>query len=189
MIYDSVLWKKELKNQVRSFDLFLKKDKDIWSNPYFDLKLEKFIFTTAYIIRKLLEAYKLSDESRTKQYKIIRYCKLPTNDPLDFWTIRKLRRFYDFTMKDKVEVDLRFICNLFIHSFALQSHGNLRFPVKGFFINSSKTRDQLYYISYKKYKSLVIDISNDEVVSMRMQRNTQTGKIENLVLLKKRIRL
>ena len=65
MITDSYVWKRELKKELRIFSKFSATtdfaDEIIDMDRIF-LKIEKFFFVSSFIIRKLHESHKLSDE-------------------------------------------------------------------------------------------------------------------------------
>jgi hypothetical protein len=93
MIYDSVIWKKELKEKTEDFrrlvqetefssDWYFDEEEDGWTASYkFFIEFQKYCFYSAVIARKFIESKRLSDELEAINYTI-KYFKKKTNKVL-----------------------------------------------------------------------------------------------------------
>ena len=76
MIYDSYVWKKTLKNDLKQIKTFLlkyysKADNGSKSSDDAFIRIQKFFVFSSIIIRKLIEAEKISDEAKSAIEKYI----------------------------------------------------------------------------------------------------------------------
>src|SRR4051812_7333069 len=117
MIEDSYVWKDRLR---RSRAILRRKMREADSDPQRAeaafVELEVFVFLTGYIVRKLIEAVKLSDELEATRLPVMVYSARPSY-PLDFMNADKVDRGYDLASGKKETLGLRDVCNLLIHSF------------------------------------------------------------------------
>jgi len=175
MIWDSAIWKKGLQKELGSFSKLII-NTETFKVEYFNFVAERFFFVSAFIIRKLSEGNKLSDELTSKGLNCIRYRRKNDKGVIDFLNCYDIERFYDLDKKDRHILKLKDTCNSLIHSFVFSTvvdSGQLT----GIFVNSERTKDKcLYYIELNTFIGLINDVINDEIVSMCYDR--VTGKLK-----------
>lgn len=138
--------------------------------------VEQDIFLSAYIIRKLLDAKKLSDEAESialhAKYSI-RTGRVP-----DIMNWHRFEEFYDLAHPAAVDVCLRNFCDQVIHSFvfmvAASSPG-----LEGFYVASDRERWLgLYYFDIKDVIRVLKRIARDGVASSYSKRDEVTGEMK-----------
>lgn len=177
MIDDSHVWKNRLR---RTRATLRRRLRDASRDPVRAevafVEVEVFAFLTGYIVRKLIEAKRLSDELETAVMNVVTYPARPEY-PLDLLSAYKIDRGYDLTAPMQKTIGLRSLCNLLVHSFvfvpAADESGS---EWTGFFVNSDHTKNkELVFISREDFDLLVDEVLRDEVVTMEIDR------IRNLV--------
>jgi hypothetical protein len=172
MIDDSHAWK----NRLRSGRAILRRKlRDATRHPARAeaafVEVEAFAFLTGYIVRKLIEAKKLSDELEAAVMNVVSYPARPEY-PLDFLSAHKIDRGYDLTAPSQKAVGLRGLCNLLVHSFVFMpaaDEGGTGWT--GFFLNSDRTKDkELVFIAREDFDLLVDEVVRDDVVTMHVDR-------------------
>jgi hypothetical protein len=113
MIHESYYWKKEL---VKLSTKIAKRIqiKRFWSESQFGT-FEKEIMIGFYIIRKLIEAKKLTNSKVSTKIGIIRF----PNKGMKVHRMNnhKFFEFYDFDKGNTVKVNVIFLCNKIVHSY------------------------------------------------------------------------
>lgn len=192
MIYDSVIWKKELKEKTENFrrliqetefsdDWFFDKEEDGWTANYkFFIEFQKYCFYSAVITRKFLESKRLSDEFVATIYPI-KYFKKKTGKALTKENFESIKEEYDTSKELTKDMDLAKICHLFIHSFIF----NPKFidykideelpddnldnwevdGISGLFINTDYSKDkEVYFLDLDFIPELFEAVYTDKVV-------------------------
>ena len=174
MILESWVWKKELKKELSKFIKLIKSDKNIYlKNDYddeeydlFNLKVEKFFFTSFFIIRKLLEARKLSNFVCKLTLNCFAYPKVPRPPRLlDYYGHAcDINKNYNLNEQLNVTLTLSDLCNLFVHSYIFSPFVEDN-SLDYIFINSSNTKNKYcYLIKIDKLFELINYIIEDNVV-------------------------
>ena len=174
MILESWVWKKELKKELSKFIKLIKSDKNIYlKNDYddeeydlFNLKVEKFFFTSFFIIRKLLEARKLSNSVCKLTLNCFAYPKVPRPPRLlDYYGHAcDINKNYNLNEQLNVTITLSDLCNLFVHSYIFSPFVEDN-SLDYIFINSSNTKNKYcYLIKIDKLFELINYIIEDNVV-------------------------
>lgn len=179
MIFDSYVWKDDLKKEVKKFSKFIKETKIRVAPPdsaIFFLKIEKFFFVTAYIVRKLKESNKLSDELTTTEIPVKKYLRKNKDEILDFLNNHHCERFFDFKKPQKTKLPCMTLCNYLIHSFIFDPvFDEKNWKVIGMQITSDKSKvEALYYVAIEDYLTFLEEVINDHIV--KADYNRQTGK-------------
>lgn len=174
MIYESSAWKKELKKELRIFTKLISSDKNAYLNDdcddneyiMFNLKVEKFFFTSFFIIRKLLEAKKLSNSICQFNLHCSAYPKIPRPPRLlDYYGHAcDIDKNYDINNPTNVTLSIRNLCNIFVHSYIFSpciQDGSFNCIL----INSTKTKNKYcYLINIDILFRLIQSIIDDDVV-------------------------
>jgi hypothetical protein len=118
MIYDSYVWKKTLKKDLKQINTFLlkyysKNDNGSKSNDEAFIRLQKFFVFSSIIIRKLIEANKISDEIMTNSVKISTHEKINEKE-ITFFNDYKIDEFYDLDNPKKGTISIVNLTNSFI---------------------------------------------------------------------------
>lgn len=136
------------------------------------VRLERFVFWSCFVIRKLAEAMKLSDEFEAERFQILRFPRIDPEQPQDFMNAHRLERFYAFDRPEKRTVAPLWICSQLIHSFVYMPEAEDGPPL-GFYFNSDNSRrDSLFHIEWEEFERLVRAVVDDGVVSMGFNRLT-----------------
>ncbi|MGC1121520.1 MAG: hypothetical protein WBA22_10545 [Candidatus Methanofastidiosia archaeon] len=180
MIWESGAWKEELQKEFKSFSKFLTEIKTS-ENEYFNLRVEKFFFVSAFIIRKLNESNKLSDELTSKDFIYVKYNRIRSDAIVDFLNFHHFDRFYDLKREEKCLLKSRDICNYFIHSFIFSTVHDENGQLCGVLVNSDRTKDEfLLYVELNTFTELINDVIDDDIVSMSYNRITGAFKKSNV---------
>lgn len=136
MIWDSAPWKYEL---VRvATDLERRKFQRRWSDSSL-AKVERDIFYSAYAVRKLLEANKLSDEVDKSVIEATRYPSL--GKPIDFLNWDKIEKLFDLDSEEEFTQSIKDFCNQIIHSsIFITVHDDDGRGLFGFFVASDRLK-------------------------------------------------
>jgi hypothetical protein len=187
MIYDSYVWKKTLKNDLKKIKTFLLKycsndDNGSKSNDEAFIRLQKFFVFSSIIIRKLIEANKISDEVMTNSVKISTHEKINENE-ITFFNDYKIDEFYDLDNPKKGTMSIVNLTNSFIHSFHFMpdydwkvidesldedDYENLKLEkLNGVYFSTDKTKDKtLNFITFEDFEKIINLIIKDNIVSM-----------------------
>lgn len=186
-ILDSTFYKDELKKEVRKIKKFRKENfsPDILDYDFmgdfaaFNFKLERFVFVTSYVIRKLLESQKLSDEITSTSYQIVRYKGTQFNRIRDYLAKHNLEN-YDFKNPENATYRFKELLHLFVHSYLLvfqdedKANSEEEFELFIYF-NSDKTKDDLFKIAFEDYVKICEEVASDQILSVRVARKTGQG--------------
>ena len=177
MIWESNVWKMELKRDITSLKRRLQHAATPSTRGISDqvlAKIEKFSFTSAFIVRKLMEAKKLSDELEGSVLPVQSFPRINAGEQIDFMNWYHLDRFYDFANPNAQQVSARDLCNLLVHSmvFSVASEEDER-HVTGFLFNSDWSKDTaLMEIKLETYFEFIEGVIRDDVVHMSCDRRT-----------------
>jgi hypothetical protein len=203
MIYDSVIWKKELKEKTEDFrrlvqetefssDWYFDEEEDGWTASYkFFIEFQKYCFYSAVIARKFIESKRLPDELEAIN-NTIKYFKKKTNKVLTKENFESIEEEYDTENELTKDMNLAKICHLFIHSFIFNPKlidykideelpdddlDNWEIDgISGLYINTDYSKDtEVYYIDLDFIPGLFESVYSDTVVFYSEDR--QTGKI------------
>lgn len=167
MIWDSAPWKTEIRKVVLDFEK--RKNQARWPEASL-VTIEKNIFYAAYAIRKLIEAFKLSDEAEAT--KIDGRMHPPRGVTVDILNRDKIDELYDLDVELRQDVSIKDFCNQIIHSFVFVVcfNDDLR-GIKGFYVSSDRFKDKgLWYFDLDDVIALLLKVANDEIVYLRMER-------------------
>lgn len=176
MIWESSVWKEDLQKELNDFLDFLANTERL-EDGYFNLRVEKFFFISAFTIRKLNEANKLSDELISKDFDCARYRRIKDDVIIDFMNCHHIEKFYDLRNGEKSSLKLKDICNYLIHSFVFSYRICVDDRLCGVFVNSGWMKDRfLYYIKLNTFIMLINDVVTDDIVIMSYNRSR--GKLK-----------
>lgn len=187
MIIDSQIWKYELKKEINEIVFFFDNadfndDSEI-SHLLDDkafIKLQKFTIYTSIIIRKLIEANKISYELLGENFSIISYKKNP-NKKITNWNSFEIEEIYYLDSPQKMNISIKDLVDKIIHSFHFMPKYNwhkidilqpdedienwTNEGLEGFYFSSDKSKNKdLLFIAFEKYVEILKKITSDFIV-------------------------
>jgi hypothetical protein len=168
VIWESGPWKKELWQRAHS--LGKRQSQKRWTQAS-SVGVEKDVFFSAYAIRRLLEAEKISDEVEALGIHVTTYRAL--NKSIDHMNWDSINELYNLENPSNGHtLSLRDFCNQIIHSFAFLPCFKEEGGICGFFFSSERSKNQvLYYLELGRYVSLLLTIATDDIVHIEMVRD------------------
>lgn len=167
MIWESWPWKEALKRDlsgVRRRVRAAAKAKE--SDEALEVAIERLVFNTAYAVRKLSEAQKLTDTYRASSYRVQRFPRGPRSGPVDLLNWHRIEDHYDLDHGASEAMPLARICNLLIHSFVFSvGFADEPWSVAGFFFNSDRTKDHgVWWLEWSEFIRIHQGVVTDNVV-------------------------
>jgi hypothetical protein len=176
MIFESYPWKMELKNHLKRFKTWEKKLHTERGGFY----IERGIFLSAFIIRKLMENRKVTDVVRNKIIKVEAFrAKRPMSDRVTrFFGVSDPNDEYDFKKPEKIFHSAYELMNQIIHSYAFMFVGSRKNVCRAFLVNSYRARDRyLLQINRKDFEKILTEVIHDEVWMVHVKAHPDTDKI------------
>lgn len=178
MVYESCYWKDDLRSYATEL-------KDIstcttLNDEYWDYRLEKALLLSAFTIRLLLDADKLSDSFDSRNLKVDYYsAKRGAQKNISLLDKRFIdERYFDLTESTYSSISIKQLTNQLIHSAVVLmfSYDDTN-RVIGFFVVSDKDYEKrLCYCSLKEWINVVEAVADDDVVYALMHKDPKTGK-------------
>lgn len=156
MIWESSYWKDDL------LSLSVKINTKYRIAPFTEelsVEFEKDIMISLYSIRKLIEAYKLSSDTKSIQLKVKSYRNLKNVTLLNWHRIDEL-----FDLDNPIDEKLQSnqLYNQIIHSYIFLIATGEERGIDGFFFCSDRMRNEkLYYIELTELDQFLITAGND----------------------------
>lgn len=178
MVYESCYWKDDL----RSYATELKNISTCTTlnDEYRDYRLEKSLLLSAFTVRLLLDANKLSDSFDSRHLKVDYYSAKrdaqKNISPLDKRFIDE--RYFNLTESTFSSISIKQLTNQLIHSAVVLmfSYDDTN-RVIGFFVVSDKDYEKrLCYCSLKEWINVVEAVADDDVAYALMHKDPKTGK-------------
>lgn len=170
MIWESSYWKEPL---LESASRLQKLNKSNEVNESEFVQIEKDVFIGFYAIRKLMDTAKISDS--TKSHDVSLKC-LPNLKPVDYMNWHKIGELYDLSGKNCETKNLRFLCNLIVHSYIFMPELNDEGNLVSFYVTSDKDRNKkLYSVSIEEVITIFKLVGNDYPSNTKMVRNPKKG--------------
>jgi hypothetical protein len=157
MIRESAPWKAELLRDAVLIERWAAKTVETERRS---VLLERKIFVSAYAIRRLNEAAKISSRFREVALPITRFP--PTGTSVDQWNVHRFDEHYDLTDDRTEQMPLFRFLNLIIHSLIFAEEINDRMQITGFAVTSDNSSEKgLYRIELKAFTDLMRDVGRD----------------------------
>ena len=166
MIRESGPWKAEL---LRDADLIERWAKKTVESERRSTLLERKVFVSAYAIRRLNEAVRISSRFRQVTLPVIRYP--PTGASVDLWNNHRVGDHYDFNNgRDEKMPIFRFL-NLIIHSLIFTRSVNDRNQIVGFAVTSDNSSEEgVYFVNLRAFINLMRDVGRDNPTTFAKRR-------------------
>lgn len=160
MISDSLEYKDDLKREVIRIKKLLDKV-DISDLRKYRFKLEKFLFVSSFLIRKLIESKKISDELEEEEFLVWRAPVRDLSRAKDFISGRNNLGNYYLQQKEKVRMPLLHITNMFVHSYIFTlSLRNSQFEL---LVTSDWQKKYVYFIKLSTFFRLCERVIDDHI--------------------------
>lgn len=152
----SIYWKEDLLKFVKKFRPVKKPPR--WSERL-QVNFEKEIIIAFFMIRKLADCHKFSPKFLRYKAGIYRSRNTGKVNNLNFASIERL---YDIAKREKVYVDIRFLCNQLMHSGAVYGVRGMDRNWEGIYTCSDFERQRyLYFIPIKEVIRILKLASSD----------------------------
>lgn len=167
MIDDSCPWKYELWQRAASLRKRMSQQR--WRESSI-ANVEKEIFVSAYVIRKLMEAEKLSDE--VESCAVRGWAHAPSGRAVDIGNCHRIDKLYDLSSRLGISLSLREYCNQVVHSYIFQICLNVENRgLAGFFIASDREKERrLLYFDLDQIIINLERVAEDDIVYIYRER-------------------
>lgn len=156
-IWDSTPWRRRLLADADLLDRWAKKPRPTERRSAL---IEQKVFLAAYIIRKLVEARKLS--TATTDRTVVCSTFVPRSLRITLANNHKLDELYDLATRERTTVSMRALLDLIIHSLVFMEHIDEDGTVVGFYVTSSRKRyDKLWYVELRWFIALMRLVGDD----------------------------
>jgi hypothetical protein len=186
MISESGPWKARLirdssalRKRIEQYRVRKSREADL--SESFLFQIETFAFTTAFVVRKLKDSNKLSDELESTPIKMTVYRRRKIRKPHIDEDLHPINKDYTFRAPTLRDISLKSLCDCIIHSHEFLIGLDDKFRILLTF-NSDRTRSELFEVSLESYVSLIEAVAEDDVVYAEMERG---GKWNELIVVKK----
>lgn len=181
MIDDSTPWKELLSRKAAS--LTKRGTQRRWTAAS-SAAVEQDIMLSAYAVRKLLEAGKISDEFVSTPVNAIAFAfkgerryYVETGDLPDLSNWHRIEEFYNLEEGQEVRIGLRDFCNQIVHSWIFLLSVSEAHNADGFFVASDRERgERLLHFSIEEAARVLHGVANDDIVWVHRRRDLTTGQ-------------
>lgn len=175
MIWDSVPWKQELERRASS--LRRRKKQKRWGAASV-AKLEQDVFYAAFAVRKLIEAFKISDE--VESLSIVAETYPPTKKVADVMNWHRIDELYDLSKKGTHRFWPKELCHQIIHSFVFVPRlDDDTAGLSGFFVASDwQKKKSLFFVNIDEFLKMLEAVANDSIESSLGQRDPKSGEMK-----------
>jgi len=167
MIWDSRPWKRNL---ARCADSLRRRKQQLRWTEVSCAAVERDILLSAYAVRKLLEAGKVSDEVESRSLRALAH--LPRGRAVDIMNWHGIDDLYDLSTHTEVSLGLRDFCNQVVHSFVFVLSFAAPGGLEGFFLASDREKErQLLYFPIDAVTDSLFRVADDDIVTGRVLRD------------------
>jgi len=175
MIRESYPWKRDLLRDADIIERWAAKKTD---SEYRSMFLEKKVFLSAFVIRKLFEDYKITDRITDGSILCRVYPSRGTEVNFKNWI--DIDRHYDLSSEQRSDINIRSLANQIIHNFVFMfDYSEECFsPISGFVVASDLGKGrQLYGVTLSAYLSAMRSVGNDWITEFQASRTKDGWKI------------
>jgi hypothetical protein len=175
MIYESSYWKKPLLRAANWLErLRLQEDEEL------DLvRVERELLLGFYTIRKLLDTFKISTNTRKATLSIT---WSPCTAAVDYMNRHRIDEHFDLEVSYAEQRDFVFLCNQFVHSFIFMPVISESRALDGVYVASDRLRNKrLYFVDLDQILLAFRTVGGDYPTHQHMQRNEETGQWEEIL--------
>lgn len=195
MIINSTHWKTDLQKESEDIDSYFETidfsnnddsqdgDDDLYNLAF--IKLQKFAIYSAIVIRKLVEANKISDELIGENFQIKKFLKNSTRK-VTFLNGYELEILYDIKNPEKLNTNLKRLTDDIIHSFHFIPEYNWQKidisiedsnvenwknnGLLGFYLSTDKSKEKyVQFIDFKTFINIVKKVIRDYITFAQLK--------------------
>ncbi len=172
MIWESGPWKNELLANARLLEQYAKSKRRSERRSF---RIERSIFLSAYIMRKLWEAGKLSSAWEKREVPcIVHPPKTRTPDRLSWHRVDEHYRLDISKSESMTAIEL---CHRLIHSYVFMEMEGAGKTIAGFFFASDQTKNRgLWFVALVDVLTLLTETGRDYPSSSHMVRHPKTSE-------------
>lgn len=183
MIFDSIPWKDELLKIADRLES--RKTQRRWTERTGFL-VERDIMLSAYAVRKLLEARKISDILAARRVPVRQHSLLGRTP--DWWNRSSVWENYDLDTGQDQSMSISDFCNQIIHSWNWAISAKERGDFDGVYVSSDRRRSKaLYFIDIDVLIELLRDVGSENVAEIEILANEQGERYVSRVLTREQI--
>jgi len=172
MIHESAPWKDRLAKDAALVARWASKTRH---SERRSVLIEQKVFLAAYVMRKLLEAGKLSSSFDGLALQIDAIPLRP-GKRVDRHSRYDLPGLYDFDRTTRKNVAAPVLLDLIIHSLIFAEVAREDDSIEGFFVTSDRKSSALWMVEIDRFIALMRSVANDYPSSVRFVRNAETGE-------------
>lgn len=167
VISDSIPWREQLLTVAGTLER--RKHQRRWTERTSFL-VERDIMVSAYAVRKLCEARKVSDELSSRKWAVSQHVLV--GRPPDLWSRFEPWEHYDFESSNDVDLGLTELCNQIIHSWVWMISATTLGKFDGVYVSSDRQRRRcLYFIHVDELIRLFKAVGAEHIVEFTMRRD------------------
>lgn len=182
MIWDSYYYKANLLKICSHIEKSLLQKR--WTDSSY-VRLENNIMIGCYLVRKLIESNKISDDVENLEIPIYS-CPIKEDEVIDVMTDHLFNEKYNLSTWTMEHIKPKSFCDKIIHSLIFAAHLNLENKLNGLFFNSDYTKNKLFIISTQNIIQIFKNVANDNIVEISYHRKVRSGNLIGKYSLKKR---
>lgn len=168
MISDSIPWREQLLTVANTLER--RKIQRRWPERTSFL-VERDIMVSAYAVRKLNEARKISDALAARRWAIVEHRLI--NRPPDLRSRFQPWEYYDLESGNGITLDMTGLCNQIIHSWIWMISATMDNEFDGIFVSSDRQRRRsLYFMHVDVLIALFREVGNEDIVETTMARDS-----------------
>lgn len=173
MIWESHYWKDEL------LAIATRLNRRRWASAgeLTIVRIEQDIMIGFYIVRKLIEAKKITNELAGRSIDIVGHpCIRP---PVTLMNWHKIDELYNLKTSQRERIKLLQLANMIIHSYVFITDTDDRGGLSGIYVNSDYSRNRkIYYLPIKDTIHILKEFGSNYPHMTRRIRNPQTGEVD-----------
>jgi hypothetical protein len=187
MLFESFRWKKEIKRHLLLFKKWSKRPETGRAMFY----VERAVFLSAFILRKMMEKRKVTDAVRDRSVRCKGYRPFrPLSDRVSRFTgLVDPSHDYDMAKPEMVTISSFDLMSEIMHSYVLIPVADDSGQITAFLVNSyNKRDDRLLLIKTRDFEGIMSDAIQDDVREMTVYIHPTSGKVLAEVKGRKRLK-
>ena len=139
-------------------------------------RIEREVFISFYSVRKLMDTYKISDNTKRLKCELKWY---PNRAPVNFLNWHKIDQLFDLTAERTEMRTLKFICNIFVHSYIFLPSEEESGRISGFFVTSDRDKNKkVYWLSLDSLCKICRAVGRDYPQNLQRKVDPKTGQFD-----------
>lgn len=176
MIFESAPWKAELDRHLRHFKTWARKCETERGGFY----IERGVFLSAFIVRKLMENRKVTDEVRSRPVSCTSFFAFEklSDSVARFWGVSDPTRHYDFSKPATLTLGAYDLMSEIMHSYIFIPVADEGGIWIAFLVNSYRNRDdRLLQIERTDFENVLAEVIRDGVGYASVSHHPTSNKV------------